>query len=60
VTLAVVLELAHPMGGLFTEHSSLKFRGVVEAEEFNFIRLVRAAFIASHLDDFEKLNCRSS
>jgi hypothetical protein len=37
------------MGGLVTEHSSLKFRGVVEAEQSRyFIRLVLPSL---HLDD---------
>jgi hypothetical protein len=48
------VELVHPMGGLV--YRALKcevLRGVVEgrAGVANFIRLVRAAFIASHLDD---------
>jgi hypothetical protein len=48
------VELLHPIGGLV--YRSLKselFRGVVEGRAGigNFIRLVRAAFIASHLED---------
>jgi hypothetical protein len=48
------LELQHPVGGLV--YRSLKcdiFRGVVEgrAGVANFIRLIRAAFIAAHLED---------
>jgi len=48
------LELVHPTGGL--PYRSLKgdmFRRIVEgrAGVSNFVRLVRAAFIAAHLDD---------
>jgi hypothetical protein len=48
------VDLLHPIGGLV--YRSLKsevFRGVVEGRAGigNFIRLVRAAFIASHLED---------
>jgi hypothetical protein len=48
------VELVHPMGGLvYRALKSEVLRGVVEgrAGVANFIRLVRAAFIASHLDD---------
>lgn len=49
-----VVELLHPVGGLvYRALKSELFRGVVEgrAGVANFIRLVRAAFIAAHLDD---------
>lgn len=48
------VELLHPIGGLvYRAMKSEVFRGVVEgrAGVANFIRLVRAAFIAGHLDD---------
>jgi hypothetical protein len=48
------VDLVHPIGGLV--YRSLKcelFRGVVEGRAgiANFLRLIRAAFIASHLED---------
>jgi len=48
------VELMHPIGGLV--YRSLKsdiFRGVVEGRAgiANFVRLLRAAFVAAHLDD---------
>lgn len=48
------MELLHPVGGLvYRTLKSELFRGVVEgrAGVANFIRLVRAAFIAAHLED---------
>jgi len=55
------VELAHPVGGLV--YRALKcevLRGVVEgrAGVANFIRLVRAAFIASHLSDLGEKDLR--
>lgn len=57
------VEMQHPMGGLV--YRSLKsdvFRSVVEgrAGVANFIRLVRVAFIAAHLDDIGEAELRLS
>ena len=48
------VEMMHPLGGLVYRSMKMDaFRGVVEgrAGTANFVRLVRASFVAAHLSD---------